>query len=309
MYEKIYFKDEHVGQSPMFLRPAQFFEIHDKCVWKNGVEPHRLDFYMIFLATGGKGSQRFGLKDHIIEKNALGFVGPNVITSWKSHEREQAGFVCVFSDDFYHAGRDNKQLLPPLPFFQIDGNAVLHLSPDQMTFYESLFRMMASENKNRNNHSDEIFRSFLQALLAKAAVDYGLQSEPNRPELSAGFRLLTAFDSLYREDLSSIRTGKPIMLKKISDYAAQLNVSQNHLNDTIKNITGKSAGQRIHEQLVKQATMCLRHADKSIAEIAYRLGFEDTSYFAKFYKKYTGISPSGFRTNTSKNYQYIRNSY
>ena len=41
--------------------------------------------------------------------------------------------------------------------------------------------------------------------------------------------------------------------------------------------------------------MCLMHADKSIGEIAFALGFEDPSYFARFYKSQTGKSPSEFR--------------
>ena len=107
-------------------------------------------------------------------------------------------------------------------------------------------------------------------------------------------------------DFSAIRTGRSLQLKKISEYAAELGVSQNHLNDTIKTITGRSAGQHIKDQLTRHATQCLVHSNKSVGEIAYGLGFEDPSYFARFYKSQTGRSPSDFR-RTCKKYPSYRN--
>ena len=99
----------------------------------------------------------------------------------------------------------------------------------------------------------------------------------------------------YMVDFGVIRNGKEIKLKKISDYAQQLGVSQNYLNDMVKSITGKSAGQLMKTQLLKQATVCLKHSTKSISEISYLLGFEDPSYFTRFYKKHTGHLPSDKR--------------
>ncbi len=81
----------------------------------------------------------------------------------------------------------------------------------------------------------------------------------------------------------------------MADYAKELGVSQNYLNDTVKSVTGKSAGQLIHNQVLKQAKMCLSHSNLDIAEIGYRLGFEDPSYFSRFFKKHSGYSPSVFR--------------
>jgi AraC-like DNA-binding protein len=45
--------------------------------------------------------------------------------------------------------------------------------------------------------------------------------------------------------------------------------------------------------------MCLMNSTKTISEIAYALGFEDPSYFARYYKKQTGHAPSGLRRNNN----------
>jgi AraC-like DNA-binding protein len=83
------------------------------------------------------------------------------------------------------------------------------------------------------------------------------------------------------KDFKLINSGQVIRVKKVADYAQQLGISQNYLNDTIKSITGKSAGQLIKDQLIKQATMCLKHSSKNVSEIAYLLGYEDPSYFVE----------------------------
>jgi AraC family transcriptional regulator, transcriptional activator of pobA len=44
-----------------------------------------------------------------------------------------------------------------------------------------------------------------------------------------------------------------------------------------------------------EAKRLLRYSDLPVTEIAYRLNFEDPSYFSRFFKKYTGFSPSEFR--------------
>ena len=294
-FHRSYFKHDPTHLSSHTMEP--YFEINRRCIWKNTIVSHRLDFFMVFLVTDGEGIHTFGLKDHYIHKNMLCFVGPHMISAWQSEAAEHRGFFCGFSEEFINAGNENKQFLNELPFFHIDGNSVLHLNEDETHYYSTLFEMMQDEFENRNSYSHAVLRNELMVILNKAFAQYKTLGykcpEPN----DAGLRLLKAFSHLYRTDLETIRKGAGIHLKKISQYASELGVSQNHLNDTVKSITGRSAGQLIRDHLTSHATMCLMRAEKSISEVAYALGFEDPSYFARFYKSQTGKSPSELRIN------------
>lgn len=297
-FGKVYFDEPSGKQVPLNLKhsPAHF-DIHQRCNSKSVIDVHRLDFYMIFLVTEGEGLQTFGLQEHYIRKNMLCFVSPDMISAWKAEGDEQRGYYCSFSDDFFNLGRDNKNFLQELPFFQLDGNAVLHLTDEQTKHYLALFEMMHTEYKQRDAFSDDILRGYLLAILNKAYAQYPsgakLHAESNR----SAIRLLKSFTALYMRDFKTINNGNAIKLKRIADYADELGISQNHLNDTIKALTGKSAGQLIKDQLIRQATMCLKHSHKSISEIAYRLGYDDPSYFARYYKSQTGRTPAEFRNN------------
>ena len=275
--------------------PVQHFEMHRRCLWKDTIQPHRLDFYLVFLVTAGEGIHTFGIKEHYIKENMLCFVGPHMISSWHAEVDEHRGIFCTFSEEFFNADRQNKQFLSELPFFQIDGNAVLHLSDEQMQYYLSLFTMMDEEYQQRNEFSADVLRSQLQVLLYKAHAQFLTQNGRVAEANHAGLRLLRAFTTLYRRDFNRLDEGHEIQLNTVAGYADELGVSQNHLNDTIKVVTGRSAGQLIRKQLIKHATMCLKHSAKSISEIAYRLGYDDPSYFARYYKSQTGHSPSEVR--------------
>ena len=272
-----------------------YFEIQNRCIVKNQISPHRLNFYMVFLVTSGEGIQALGASEYYIRKNMLCFVGPNVINSWKAETDDHQGYFISFSDDFFNDGLINKLCLSELPFFQVDGNAVVYLSDEQMKDYIALFKMMQDEYRSGNRFTNEILRGYLHALINKSRSQITGEEFGHHHKNSSGLRLVKAFTALYMKDVNTVRIGKEINLKKITHYATELGVSSSHLNDTIKSITGQSAGQLMRSQLVKQATMCLKHSSKSISEIAYLMGFEDPSYFSRFYKKQTGKMPSDFR--------------
>jgi len=74
-----------------------------------------------------------------------------------------------------------------------------------------------------------------------------------------------------------------------------LNVSRTHLNNGLRRYTGHSASELIHERMILEAKRRLLHSTLTIAEIAYELRFQDPSYFGRFFRKYTGVTPGAYR--------------
>jgi AraC family transcriptional activator of pobA len=298
-YHAHYFRHS-VGDREVTDDSAEHFGLYNRCAIRDSIQPHRLDFFLVFLVTSGEGVYSLGTEDHNLRQDTLCFVGPNVINSWRSAGADHQGYVCSFSDAFFSANRANKKYLSDLPFFQIGGDSVLHLSPETAAGFSALFKMMEKETTRPVAASPDILRGYLQVLLGKALAEYTASHAVALPESPSGLRIVNAFTDAFMSDFNSIRKGKGITPKKISDYAKQLGVSQNHLNDTIKSVTGQSAGQLMKSQLLIQASMCLKHSTKSISEIAYLMGFEDPSYFSRYCKKQTGKLPSELRASPVK---------
>lgn len=83
--------------------------------------------------------------------------------------------------------------------------------------------------------------------------------------------------------------------KRPAQYAQQLHLSVNHLNDMVKASTGYSVSYWIHYQTMLEAKRQLYHTQQTIKEIAYQLGFEDQHYFSRLFRKVTGQTPMAFR--------------
>jgi len=84
-------------------------------------------------------------------------------------------------------------------------------------------------------------------------------------------------------------------LHEVSDYASMLNISPGHLSESVKNQSGKPAIKHIHDRLVMESRRLLLHTNKSLKEIAYDLGFSDSPYFNRFFKRETGLTPVQYR--------------
>ncbi|GHT78215.1 AraC family transcriptional regulator [Bacteroidia bacterium] len=89
-------------------------------------------------------------------------------------------------------------------------------------------------------------------------------------------------------------------LKKPSQYASLLHISPSYLNEAVKSVTGFPAGYWIQYAVALEAKRLLFYTDKSVAEIAFELGYEDNAYFTRLFTKSSGMSPTQFRTSYRK---------
>ena len=76
-----------------------------------------------------------------------------------------------------------------------------------------------------------------------------------------------------------------------SYYAEKLGISEAYLHELTKENTGLTPGQIIRKEIVMEAKRMLAHTTDTISEIGYKLSFEDPSYFGRFFKRETGLSP------------------
>jgi len=81
----------------------------------------------------------------------------------------------------------------------------------------------------------------------------------------------------------------------VTFYADALGITPTYLSRICQDIGGAAAKQTLHERLMLEAKRNLIYTGRSIAEIAYSLGFEDPSYFARFFQRHRGLTPKAYR--------------
>ena len=88
-------------------------------------------------------------------------------------------------------------------------------------------------------------------------------------------------------------------LVSVEDLAHRVGISVAHLNSICRELAGQSALQILHQRLLLEAKRHLIYTPMTISEVADQLGFADPAYFARFFRRLTGTSPSAYRADTA----------
>ncbi|MBW2937648.1 helix-turn-helix transcriptional regulator [Aureisphaera sp. CAU 1614] len=254
--------------------------------------PISTDCYSISLKKIMHGELNYGRTKYDFTNGALIFIAPRQVLQWdSSFIFDQKGFSINFHEDFLK-GTDLAQQIKKYNFFSYAANEALHLSPKEEKQIESIVENIESEYQNNQDaFSKDIIISQLDTLLKYANRFYERQFL-NRKELSHS--LLEHFNQeldRYFESGQLQEKGIP----SIEQLAEKMSVSQRYLSDTLKKETGKTTTEHLQLRLIDEAKNVLLQPNKSIAEVAYELGFEYPPYFSRLFKKKAGISPTEYR--------------
>jgi AraC family transcriptional regulator, transcriptional activator of pobA len=179
-------------------------------------------------------------------------------------------------------------------FFDYEVNEALHLSPKEEEIMWSLFYKMKTEyNNNPDEFSKPIILSHLDSILKYAQRFYRRQFIDRKP-LSG--MTITKFNECLNQYFKEEDMGTK-GLPTVYIMASQLNISSKYLSDLLKQETGKTALELIHLFVISEAKNMIVEGNKSISEIAYKLGFENPPYFPRLFKKEVGVSPKEFKNN------------
>lgn len=143
----------------------------------------------------------------------------------------------------------------------------------------------------------EIIIQLLQALCQRVSVAIAPDFEFHRLAEGYGSRpaqLVHAFFNLVEQHFQQLHGG--------ADYAAQLAITPNYLNEVVKEQTARTAGAIIADRLMIEAKRLAYFSDLASQEIAARLGFQDPAYFSRFFKQQSGQTLSHFRRTIRKKY-------
>jgi AraC family transcriptional regulator, transcriptional activator of pobA len=248
--------------------------------------PHRADFYTLALNTETENLE-YTLNNTAFHnpKNFLLCVAPGQVAKWEKNG-DWCGYCTFFKSEFLHFN-SQVNFLQQYPFFNINETNLLPLNKEQLETMAVYFQQIVAEQQNNSSFSNEIVRSAFQAILWQTRRIYEELKQPT-PSQKANAVITSQFQFFVNE----------YFLEKISvdEYAQLLNITANHLSQTIKETTGKTAKSFITKRRLDEAGYLLQYTDNDIAEIAFHLQFSEPTHFTKFFKKETGVTPQQFRS-------------
>jgi AraC family transcriptional regulator, transcriptional activator of pobA len=252
--------------------------------------PHRKDFYVFVMVRKGSSRHWVDMTPYSLKENTFYVASP-----WQVHVKEKSeplqGIILSFNEEFLNM--DESKTIRQLPIILNSLNAhELCLQPRDASFIEDTLGKMYTEYEGNNEWRYIMLLSYLRILAIYTSRLYTEQYEKNNSYQER--LLLQQFKSLINDRFTQ--------LHQVSGYAQLLYISSGYLNEVVKEQSGKTAIEHIHERIVLEAKRKLFHTELSVKEIGYDLGFEDAAYFNRFFKRLTGQTPSSFRRSTREMY-------
>ncbi len=250
---------------------------------KGPVPPSRSTTHSCIYLTQGEATMNIGSRVYTIGKDEMLFVPAGQVFSFRESDVNK-GYLCNFHSDMLAGKFGGSDLLREFEFLRIWGNPKLRLDRSTSLFVRHIFSRMLFDYVRNGLRNLDIIQPYLITLLCEANRAY---TPVVRSGKAAAVTIANRFNELVFAHFRSRRL--------VSEYAALLNITPNHLNKTIKAVTGKSPTQWINEAIVLEAKVLLGQSALSVSEIALEVGFDDPSYFARLFRKCEGITPSEFR--------------
>ncbi|WP_342644478.1 helix-turn-helix domain-containing protein [Mucilaginibacter sp. CSA2-8R] len=245
---------------------------------------HRIDFFAVIWFTQDDGEHYIDFEAYPICKNTVYLLSKNQVHAIPSQQLPRAK-VMVFSTDFFHRVEEPflRQLF--LPF----DNVGITIPGHMQVPLEKLFDLILLENQGQAdiNLLLKYTTAFLWHLYRFSAQRFSLEAGEDHRMV----KLFQLMEVHYKEGRSA------------SYYAAQIGLTAKRINEILRQRTGFTISQLLYQFLVIEAKREIYHNRLSIKEIAYQLGFSDQSYFARFFKKHTGLTPEQFRESQHSAYK------
>lgn len=251
---------------------------------------NRKDFYKICITTGHY-NLHYSDRGFELKGTNLFFGNPRIPYSWESLS-DQKGYSCLFTEDFLKA-QERSESLQDSPFFKIGGTPIFKLNHQQREFVEQLFQRMLAEQNSEYQYRDDLIRNYINLIIHEALKMQPAETFVKHNDASS--RIALQFLEILEQQFPVEHPDQPLQLKTAQGFADKLSVHVNHLNRTVKQVTGKSTTRHISERIIIEAKALLQFTDWTVSQIAYALGFEYPTYFNNFFKKLTGSPPTFFR--------------
>ncbi len=274
--------------SEVKLKGFKVYEVDVKA--KNGHNYSRKDFYKISLNTG-KYIFHYADKSFETDKTILFFGNPRIPYSCEVIS-QTSGCSCLFTEGFLKLSERSESLLHS-PLFKLGGTPILQINNEQKAEITAIFKKMIAEQDTEYAFKDELIRNYIGLIIHEALK---IQPSDNVPKhKNAAVRITSVFLELLERQFPIESKEHPLQLKTAQDFASYLSVHVNHLNSSVKEVTGKPTTTHIADRVISEAKALLQHTDWNIADIAYSLGFEYPTYFNNFFKNKTGHIPKSER--------------
>ncbi len=250
-------------------------------------KPHGHNFYLILLITKGKGIHTIDFLEYDVYPGTMFIVSPGQIHHWNL-SADVDGYILFFTKEYF-LHDFNTEKLTSFPFFNSTFSLpFIKLNNEYLESIILKYQLIHAEYKTRFTNYHEIIRVYLYAMFIELSRIY-IKNNDNSPIFNYDLLQLNRYEALVDKYYKKHRP--------ISCYSKKMNITNRQLSYLCKKTVNKTPLEILTERIILQAKRLLIHSNFSISSIANELNYNNDSYFIRFFKKSTKLTPEQFRTN------------
>ena len=258
---------------------------------------NRYGVYGVFVQEDNDLDLTYGCGRYDYRDGSLICVAPGQIGGKEDNgERDSiGGWALLFHPDLIHGTQLEKEIRH-YSFFDYSVNEALHMNEKEHDIVVAIFKRIKSEiDDPHDDFQNDILVGYISLLLKYCQRFYNRQFITRK---LSNNDILSRFDSFlngYFTDGLQLKKGLPT----VNCCAEHLCMSTNYFSDLIKKMTGESPGRLIRQFIIRQIKNELA-SGLTVAEAAYKLGFEYPAHLSRMFKKETGMTPTDYIQSRNK---------
>jgi AraC-like DNA-binding protein len=252
---------------------------------------HIHSYYQIIWFKKGQGMHFVDFEGYEVTDNTIVFISKNQVHYFDNNVNYE-GVLLHFNEAFLVQKESETDFFLKCNLFNNPYQKPFSKVTEETDYILNIYlSQINSEFENGEEFGkEELLRAYLKSfliqmqrmkqLLEPPVDDTPFVLDEKRIQL---VRFINLIDENYTKDLS------------VANYASLLLISGRTLSNLTNQLLNKTPSQMIQERIILEAQRLLVHSELNVNQIGYRLGFDDPSYFLKYFKKHTKMSPSDFR--------------
>ena len=261
-----------------------FIMVHNPKFFHEQRHPYQLDTSLAIYCEKGQAGGKLNLHDCTLTEGGFLIILPgNIVESFERSDDFEATYIFM-SEAFLN----NLEIADSFKYYRSISECPYitfgQEGKDAMALYIGMARKMLSLKENPNRY--EVIKLLTKAFF----LGMGYFIHPaSRTEESFDAR-----DAIVRKFLSLLKDNY-LEHRDVEFYADKMNMTAKYMSTVVKLVSGKSASKWIDEYVVLHAKALLSSTTKSINEVCYEMGFSSLSFFGRYFKRVTGLSPREYR--------------
>ena len=247
-------------------------------------QPEQIDSYSIYWIKEGKGTYNIDFESFSFDDNVLFFLSPGQVFSVDSEKIKEA-YKLTFVQDFYCIQTHDKEVAcNGVLFNNVYDTPFIKPCESDTKKLSFILESLIDEFKNTETAQYDMLQAYLKQFIIHS-VRIQKEHYPIKDNLDS--KLFKDFSLLVEQNYKTLHS--------VTDYANRLGLSPKSLTKHFQKIGSQTPSDFIKNRIILEAKRQLIYTDDSVKQIAYSLGFNDSAYFTRFFKKATEKSPLQFK--------------